>query len=155
MPMSRVLRSALLGAAVLSTVALTSCGDDSNAESDAATTVESASGSTTVAPPDDDGGPSSVAPNGEEIEVLALDNSFRPEELEVEAGTTVIWENGGRNDHNIVPADDSDSWGVGIEQFRPGDVYSYAFTTPGEYPYYCTLHGTADFGMIGTVVVTG
>ena len=72
------------------------------------TTVESASGSTTVAPPDDDGGPSSVAPNGEEVEVLALDNNFRPEELEVEAGTTVIWENGGRNDHNIVPADDSD-----------------------------------------------
>ena len=36
MPMSRVLRSALLGAAVLSTVAVTSCGDDSNAESDAA-----------------------------------------------------------------------------------------------------------------------
>ncbi len=119
------------------------------------TTVESASGSTMVEPPDDDGGPSSVAPNGEEVEVLALDNNFRPEELEVEAGTTVIWENGGRNDHNIVPADDSDSWGVGIEQFRPGDVYSYAFTTPGEYPYYCTLHGTADFGMIGTVVVTG
>jgi plastocyanin len=153
--MSRALRSALLGAAVLSTVALTSCGDDSTAESDAVTTVESASGSTTVEPPDDDGGPSSVAPNGEEVEVLALDNNFRPEELEVEAGTTVIWENGGRNDHNIVPADDSDSWGVGIEQFRPGDVYSYAFTTPGEYPYYCTLHGTADFGMIGTVVVTG
>jgi plastocyanin len=153
--MSRALRSALLGAAVLSTVALTSCGDDSDAESDAVTTVESASGSTTVEPPDDDGGPSSVAPNGEEVEVLALDNNFRPEELEVEAGTTVIWENGGRNDHNIVPADDSDSWGVGIEQFRPGDVYSYAFTTPGEYPYYCTLHGTADFGMIGTVVVTG
>jgi plastocyanin len=152
--MSRALRPALLAAAALSAFVLTSCGDDSNGESDAATTVGSASGSTTVEPPDD-GGPTSVAPNGEEIEVLALDNNFRPEELEVEAGTTVIWENGGRNDHNIVPADDSDSWGVDIENFGPGDVYSHAFTTPGEYPYYCTLHGTADFGMIGTVVVTG
>ena len=156
--MSRALTSALLGAAVVSSLALASCGDDSNDQSGPATdtTVEPSNGPTTVEPSDaDGGGATSVAPNGEEVEVLALDNNFRPEEIEIVAGTTVVWENGGRNDHNIVPADDSDSWGVDIEQFRPGDVYSYAFTTPGEYPYYCTLHGTADFGMIGTVVVTG
>ena len=87
--------------------------------------------------------------------MLALDNNFRDEEIEIVAGTTVVWENGGRNDHNIVPVDDTADWGVDIEGFGPGDVYSHAFTTPGEYLYYCTLHGTADFGMTGTVVVTG
>jgi plastocyanin len=96
-----------------------------------------------------------VPVNGEEVEVLALDNNFRDEDIEIVAGTTVVWNNGGRNDHNIVPADNTDSWGVDVEDFAPGDVYSHAFTSPGEYAYYCTLHGTADFGMIGTVVVTG
>ena len=38
--------------------------------------------------------------------------------------------------------------------FQPGDEYRYVFTEPGEYPYHCTIHGTHDIGMIGTVVVT-
>jgi plastocyanin len=154
--MSRVLERALLGAAVVSSLALASCGDDSDAETGTDTAAESASDPTTAEPSDDgdDGVATSVAPTGEEVEVLALDNNFRPEEIEIDAGTTVVWENGGRNDHNIVPVDDADAWGVDIEEFHPGDVYSFTFATPGEYPYYCTLHGTADFGMIGTVVVT-
>ena len=87
--------------------------------------------------------------------MLTLDNNFRPEELEVVAGTTVRWDNGGRNDHNIIPVDDTQDWGVDIADFEPGEVYEHVFTTPGEYAYYCTLHGTATAGMIGTVVVTG
>lgn len=94
-------------------------------------------------------------PNGETVEVLALDNSFRDETIEIEAGTEVVWDNRGRNDHDVLPADETQAWGVEVEDFAPGDTYATIFGTPGEYPYYCSIHGTKDVGMIGTVIVTG
>jgi plastocyanin len=138
--------------AAVAVLALSSCGDDSNAApttADATTTGDSTSTTDTAV------GEVSVPANGEVVEVLTLDNSFRPEQLEIVAGTAVRWDNGGRNDHNIVPVDDTQDWGVDIADFAPGDVYEHVFTTPGTYAYYCTLHGTATAGMVGTVVVTG
>lgn len=132
---------------LFASLALVSCGSDDDGSSDQ-------SSSTTVSQTDPTT-PGSVAPSGEEVEIQAVDNTFRPEEIEIAAGTAVRWENGGRNDHNIVPVDDTADWGVAVADFAPGDVYERVFVTPGEYPYYCSLHGTADFGMIGTIVVTG
>ncbi len=144
---------------VAASVALTfsACGDD-GADTEAAEPI--AAVATTADSPSDSRPPAtapgvSVPANGDVVEVLALDNNFRPEELEVVAGTTVRWDNGGRNDHNIIPVDDTQDWGADVADFEPGEVYEHVFTTPGEYPYYCTLHGTATAGMIGTVVVTG
>ncbi len=94
-----------------------------------------------------------VASNGETVDVIALDNSFRPETIEVTAGTAVRWENRGRNDHNVLPTDDSETWGAPTEEFLPGDEYTWVFSEPGTYDYYCSIHGTKDAGMIGTVVV--
>jgi len=100
------------------------------------------------------GGESSVElVEGVEIGVLAVDNFFKDEVVSVEAGTEVVWENKGRNDHNIIPVETGD-FGVEIEEFTPGDVYSYRFTEPGTYPYYCSLHGNEEVGMIGTIEVT-
>ena len=141
--------------AAIAAIALSACGTDDSAADDAApsaTEVEP-SGPATTAPEDE--AETSVPANGEVVEVLTLDNNFRPEELEIVAGTTVRWDNGGHNDHNIIPVDDTQDWGVDIADFEPGEVYEHVFTTPGEYAYYCTLHGTATAGMIGAVVVTG
>lgn len=99
--------------------------------------------------------PEPAAPNGLSVRVQSLDNSFRPEVIEVSAGTEVVWTNDGRNDHDVIPSDGSDEWGVAADLFAPGDEYRHVFTLPGEYPYYCSIHGTAEFGMLGTVVVTG
>ncbi len=88
--------------------------------------------------------------------VTVLDNTFNPETITVAPGTTVTWENRGRNDHNIVPADDAQisQWGVvDKNDFQPKATYSHTFDRPGTYAYYCTLHGTKDKGMKGTVVV--
>ncbi len=95
----------------------------------------------------------SVEPNGEVVDVKALDNTFIDDEIVVAAGTEVHWENRGRNDHDVIPVDDTQDWGVEIEEFAPGDEYSHVFSTPGTYRYYCTVHGTTDVGMTGTVVV--
>lgn len=84
--------------------------------------------------------------------VRAQDNTFVEENIRVEAGTTVGWENVGRQDHDVLPADDCD-WGVEVADFTPGEAYEHTFDEPGTYRYYCSLHGTPDAGMRGTVVV--
>jgi plastocyanin len=100
----------------------------------------------------------SVAPNGESVAVQALDNTFRPETLEIRAGTEVVFTNVGRNDHNVLPASvapgEMGEWGVATEDFAPRAVYRHVFGRPGSYAYYCSVHGTAEIGMIGTIVVT-
>lgn len=86
------------------------------------------------------------------VDVDAFDNTFRPEQVAVAPGTEVVWTNKGRNEHNILPVDDSE-FRVEAEQFGPDATYRYRFTEPGEYAYYCSLHGTAKKGMVGTVIV--
>ena len=103
-----------------------------------------------TAPPTTTG---AVPANGDVVDVVALDNTFRPETIEVVAGTAIRWENRGRNDHNVIPTDETASWGAPTEAFAPGDEYTHLFDTPGNYPYYCTIHATPEVGMIGTVVV--
>jgi plastocyanin len=92
---------------------------------------------------------------GTVVEVVAVDNTFRPEVIEVEPGTEVVWVNRGRSNHDVVPTDASDdkNWGISLGEFTPGESYSQVFTEPGEYPYYCTVHGTQTRGMVGKVVV--
>lgn len=94
--------------------------------------------------------------NGEQSPVLALDNNFIPQNVTVVAGTEVVFTNNGRNDHNVVPADDpgATTWGVLEAGFRPKDVYSRVFDRPGTYVYFCTIHGTKKAGMFGAITVT-
>ncbi|MCC5951093.1 MAG: cupredoxin domain-containing protein [Acidimicrobiia bacterium] len=100
---------------------------------------------------DDDGGSDAAAAT---VTVDALDNLFRPEVVEVPVGTEILWINQGRQDHDVVPVDDDEDWGVALADFTPGEEYRHTFTEPGEYRYYCTIHATPDRGMIGTIVVT-
>lgn len=91
---------------------------------------------------------------GEQVEVSAIDNTFRPEEVEIPAGTEVLWTNDGRSIHNVLPVE-GEAWGVEVGDFEPGDEYRHRFTEPGTYSYYCSLHGTTTAGMTGTIAVTG
>jgi plastocyanin len=98
---------------------------------------------------------SSVEPTGVVVQVLALDNTFRPDRIEVQVGDEVLWENRGLNEHDVLYVQDSTSpFGVEAARFQPGDVYTHVFTEPGEFHYYCSIHGTETVGMVGTVVVT-
>ncbi len=105
---------------------------------------------------DSEGGaaPSDTTIVDEVVAVRVLDNTYRPGRIDVAAGTTVEWTNGGRNDHDIVPVD-TFGWGVEPDAFAPRDVYRHRFTDPGIYAYYCSLHGTETAGMGGTIVVAG
>jgi plastocyanin len=125
------LAAAVVLSLTLATFGFTGCGDDGPDEATEVSLVD-----------------------GVEAGVSAIDNTFRPDELDVQAGTEVVWSNDGRNDHNVLPAE-GDEWGVEVEDFGPDGVYRHRFTEPGTYPYYCSLHGTPTKGMVGTIIVTG
>ena len=93
------------------------------------------------------------APPSETVTVIAADNRFEPQQIEIAPGTEVVWVNRGRNDHDLI-SDSAAEFGAVAADFKPGDEYRFVFTEPGEYPYHCTIHGTAEIGMIGTIVVT-
>jgi plastocyanin len=94
------------------------------------------------------GSPAPAAPAADaKQQQVAIDNfSFAPRTLTVPVGATVTWTNKDDIPHTVVstkkrfasPALDTD------QQF------SYRFTAPGTYPYYCSVHPM----MTGTVVVT-
>jgi plastocyanin len=128
------------------------CGEDASSSSAVA-----APASTQAMP--DTTAQSPVEPTGVSVTVTALDNTFRPDRIEVNVGDEVIWENGGRNEHNVLRVGGVDlagnGWGVEVDEFQPGDVYAHVFTEPGEFRYYCSIHGNQDVGMVGTIIVTG
>jgi plastocyanin len=135
--MSHRRRGAVVGAVVVSALLLAGCGS----------TGSSASANGNAAVP----APEPAAQSGE-VAVGAVDNSFKAETITITAGTKVTWTNAGRNDHNIKPVDGGD-FGVDVADFKPGATYTATFDSPGTYPYYCSIHGTKDRGMIGTVEV--
>jgi plastocyanin len=161
--------TALVGGVVLTVAA---CADDGNDHAfraqraaDLAAEFRASRTTTTVAAAPADAAPEEAAapeqpgpttprvePTGVVIPVIALDNSFRPQLVEVSVGDEVLWENRGMNEHDVLYVE-GDEWGVEVEDFQPGDIYAYVFTKPGEYRYFCSIHGTEDVGMIGTVVV--
>ena len=88
--------------------------------------------------------------------VDALDNSFSPEETTVDAGTEIVFANKGRNEHNVVPADEDADFEIPVDELPPGgEPVTRRFTEPGTYDFYCSIHGTATTGMVGTITVEG
>ncbi len=90
------------------------------------------------------GGPSSSVAIS--VGASSLRNTaYSPDELNVAAGTTVIWTNTDSVSHTSTS--DATGWDSGI--VAPGGKFSVAFQTPGRFSYHCAIHP----GMIGTVVV--
>lgn len=137
---SRLMRRALVAVLVLGSAAtLAACGEDGASASDGEPTADASA--------------TSVTPTGVVVPVVALDNSFRPQAIEVHVGDTVSWENRGNNDHNVLSVETGE-WGADVTDFAPGAVYTHVFTEPGEYRYYCSIHGSGQAGMTGTITVT-
>jgi amicyanin len=77
---------------------------------------------------------------------ISIDNfTFNPQKLTVKAGTTVTWTNKDDIPHAIAAV---------AKQFKSkvldtDNSFSFTFTTPGSYDYFCSLHPH----MTGTIVV--
>jgi len=77
---------------------------------------------------------------------IGIDNfTFAPERLTVRAGTTVTWRNEDDTPHIVTSA---------ARLFKSSaldtdDSYSFTFTEPGTYEFFCSIHPR----MTGTIVV--
>ena len=70
--------------------------------------------------------------------------TFGPQDLKVKSGTTVIWVNEDDIPHTVVSLNNFRS-----KPLDSNDTFSFTFTTPGTYKYFCSLHPH----MTGTIVV--
>jgi len=78
---------------------------------------------------------------------VSIDNfTFNPQQLTVKAGTTVTWTNKDDIPHGIASANNAFSKSKALDT---DDSYSFTFTTPGTYQYFCYIHPH----MTGTIVV--
>lgn len=73
--------------------------------------------------------------------------AFAPQHGTVKIGTTVTWDNADDIPHTVVSS---------AKLFRSkvldtGGTFSFTFTTPGAFEYFCSLHPH----MTGTIVVEG
>lgn len=72
---------------------------------------------------------------------------FAPHYIEIQPGDTVIWQNTGGQGHDVTSFDGLFASPV----LANGDSFSFTFTTPGTYGYYCAIHPST---MVATVVVS-
>jgi plastocyanin len=77
---------------------------------------------------------------------VKIDNfSFTPASITIPAGTEVTWTNRDDIPHNVV----SDDHSIKSKVLDTDEKFTFTFTKPGTYSYFCSLHPK----MKGTVVV--
>lgn len=68
---------------------------------------------------------------------------FKPEVLQVKVGTTVTWTNMDDIQHSVTngtPPTPAGAFDSGF--FAQGNSFSFTFTQPGDYPYFCKRHNS-------------
>jgi plastocyanin len=84
--------------------------------------------------------------NGPTSAVSIHNFTFTPQTLTVKAGTTVTWVNKDDIPHGIASSNTAFKKSGALDT---DDSYSFTFTTPGTYSYFCYLHPH----MVGSIVV--
>ncbi|MDQ2678831.1 MAG: cupredoxin domain-containing protein [Actinomycetota bacterium] len=138
---SLVLRTLVVPVTVVMLAACGSSGESSSAEGDTKLTVPESEWV-------DETGKGSVT-------VITKDNTFTPKYMKVSPGTKIVFDNRGRTAHNVIPSNKDQFESIPVDDLQPADTATLVFDDPGEYPYYCSLHGTPTKGMIGAVLVEG
>jgi plastocyanin len=78
---------------------------------------------------------------------VSIDNfTFTPATVTVKAGATVMWTNKDDIPHGIAATGNAFARSKALDT---DDSYSFTFTTPGTYKYFCYIHPH----MTGTIVV--
>jgi amicyanin len=78
---------------------------------------------------------------------ISIDNfTFTPATVTIKAGTTVTWSNKDDIPHGIAATGNAFAKSKTLDT---DDIYSFTFTTPGTYQYFCYVHPH----MTGKIVV--
>ena len=80
-----------------------------------------------------------------DIEVKIDNFTFNPQQITVKAGDTVTWTNHDDIPHTVM----SKTMAFRSKPMDTDDKFSFTFTTPGSYAYFCSLHPH----MTGSIVV--
>jgi amicyanin len=86
------------------------------------------------------------SPAGKAVAVSIDNFTFNPPTLTVKAGTTVTWTNKDDIPHGIAATGNKFQRSQALDT---DNSYSFTFTTPGSYQYFCYIHPH----MTGTIVV--
>jgi plastocyanin len=85
------------------------------------------------------------APKGPSVAIKGF--AFAPQVIVVKPGTTITWTNADEDPHTVT-ANDKSFHSAAMDS---DDTFSFTFTRPGEFAYFCSLHPH----MTGKVIVKG
>jgi len=89
-----------------------------------------------------------MQPTTQAAVVVKIENfAFLPKELDIAVGTTITWQNADDVPHTATSKDDPQVFDSG--PLDTDDKFSFTFSKPGKYTYYCKVHPH----MTGVVVV--
>lgn len=94
-----------------------------------------------------------IQPVPKTVQVSASDFSFSPSSIAINVGDTVKWTASGS--HTITSgtgASDPNAGALFSQHVSTGQVFSFVFTLPGTFHYFCEFHESS--GMKGTITVT-
>ncbi len=84
------------------------------------------------------------------VHVYIQNYNYIPNDVRIAPGTTVTWTNNDSMDHTVTSQSSAPApFDSGV--ISQGHSFSFTFTTPGTYPYYCKIHPF----MHGNVTVLG
>lgn len=89
------------------------------------------------------------APNTRNLRIALF--QFSPVTAQARVGSPITWTNSDQIEHSVThgtPAASGGAFDSGL--FTQGQHFTFTFTAPGEYPYFCTRHPS----MAGLIQVT-
>jgi plastocyanin len=109
-------------------------------------------------------------PTADSYDVGMTAQAFRPREITVSVGDTVVWKNTSTRAHSVTAYEAAlpsgadyfatggfdteqsarDAWDDNDGVITNGQTFGHRFEVAGEFPYFCIPHETA--GMVGTVI---
>jgi plastocyanin len=88
-----------------------------------------------------------AVPKGAKVYRVEIHNfAFEPRTLTIPTGAYVVWTNRDEEPHVITSAGALFESSKGLDT---GDTHTVAFSRPGTYAYYCSIHPM----MVGTIIV--
>lgn len=127
-------------------------GDAGEAEQEAGSEEQVANqAAATATAPAPDAAPEKRAKASASKTISVGDNFYRPATISISVGDTVTWTNDGAAQHSATADDGSFDTGI----FNSGQSRSETFTSAGNIPYFCTVHGQAQSGTIKVLAASG
>jgi plastocyanin len=146
--------------AVLALIALQGCSDAEPQPSARESSTPNSAVSPSAEEPTEEATEATTQPSSKKVKAEVIDTEFKPVSIEVKVGSSVDWVQIGDQPHSVSAVDGSfdsspDCGPLDSDMcLGEGDTFSYTFEKPGEFDYYCRVHGLPDgTGMFGTVVV--